>query len=169
MIKILHNNWPDLIAANKIQGVLSQKITDSDYGSLRKAGVNTFVEVGDETIYGVIGGGYATDKSSIGVTRNSDYWKQLMSDYQKLIVSETNNISDGISRLLDKTANRCLDIRLIYLNDEELTFYEKLNDVCLQLYRAESYYRLCSPKDLFFNADYYNPRVMRLTNKIHIS
>lgn len=142
MVKIIHNNWPDLIATNKIQGVLSKKITDADYGSLRKAGVNTFVEVGDETIYGVIGGGYATDKSSVDVTRNSDYWKQLMSDYQKLIVSETNNIIDGISRLLDKTANRCLDIRLIYLNDDELTFYEKSNDVCLQLYREESYYRL---------------------------
>lgn len=169
MVKILHNNWPDLIATNKIQGVLSKKITDADYGSLRKAGVNTFVEVGDETIYGVIGGGYATDKSSVDVTRNSDYWKQLMSDYQKLIVSETNNIIDGISRLLDKTANRCLDIRLIYLNDDELTFYEKSNDVCLQLYREESYYRLCSPRDLFFNADYYNPRGMHLANKIHIS
>lgn len=92
-----------------------------------------------------------------------------MSDYQKLIVSETNNIIDGISRLLDKTANRCLDIQLIYLNDDELTFYEKSNDVCLQLYREESYYRLCSPRDLFFNADYYNPRGMHLANKIHIS
>lgn len=169
MIKILHNNWPELIATSKIQGVLSQEITDADYGSLRKAGVNTFVEVCDGTVYGAIGGGYATNKSSVDVTRNSDYWKRLMSNYQKLIVSETNNITDGISRLLGKNANRCLDIRLICLNDDELTFYEKSNNVCLHFYRKELYYRLCSPEGLFFNADYYNPRVMRMANKIHIS
>lgn len=169
MIKILHNNWPDLIATNKIQGVLSQKVTDADYGALRKAGITTFVEVGDETIYGVIGGGYATDKSSVEVTRNSDYWKQLMSNYQKLIVSETNNIIDGISRLLDKTANRHLHIQLIFLNDNELTFYEKTNGVCLQLYKEKAYYCLCYPRDLFFDADYYNSRVMRSVNKIRTS
>ena len=58
---------------------------------------------------------------------------------------------------------------VVISNDNELTFYEKTNGVCLQLYKEKAYYRLCYPRDLFFDADYYHSRVMRLANKIHTS
>ncbi len=154
MIKIIHDNWPDIISRFKINGVLTQKVTDADYALLRKAGVSSFVEVDGEIIYGIMGGGYATDRSSIEVTRNADYWNQLMRNCQKIIVSEVNGIIGGIGRLLGRDANIHLEFELICLNDNEFTLYEKANNVCLQLYRDKTYYRLCLPADLFRDAEY---------------
>lgn len=149
MIKIIHENWPELISKHKINGLSSQKITDNEYEFFRKSGVNTFVGVDDGTIYGPIGGGYAMDGSSAEVVLESDCWKQTMHDCQELIVSKANSIIDGISRLSNKTVNRCLNIQLFFLSDDEFTFFEKSNGVCLQLYKGESYFSLCYPKDLF--------------------
>lgn len=161
MVKILHNNWPELIAQHKLNGLLSHQISDADYDKLRRAHVSTFVEVGDETIYAILGGGYASDGSSVEVTRNADFWKEQMECYQKVVVAEAKGIIDGIKRLTNKTANRNLVIKMICLNDDEISLFEENNRVCLQFYKKESFYRICFPQDLFREQENYKWIKMR--------
>ncbi|MGM9643856.1 MAG: hypothetical protein ACI3X1_02090 [Eubacteriales bacterium] len=164
MIRIIHENWPELIANKKIKGVLTQQITDADYELLRKAGISTAVEVGDENMYVSIGGGYASNGSSLEVTRNTDYWKELMTEYQKAVVAEVNQIVKAICELTNKEAQRYMTFQMIYLNDDVATLYEKANGVCLQLFRNETYHRVCFPQDVFIDNDYDYLEVIKLFN-----
>ena len=161
MVKILHNNWPELIAKHKINGVLSHEIDDENYGKIRKAHISTFVEVGGNAMYAILGGGYASDGSSLEVTHNADYWKNLMRNYQKAIVSEARGILNAIEQFTDKPLNKNLIMKMICLNDDEISLFEENNRVCLQFYKEKTFYRICFPEDLFREQENYRWTKMR--------
>ncbi len=161
MVKILHNNWPELLERNKLQGVLATKVTDELYDKFRRCGGTTMVDVGDNTVYGMLGGGYASDGSSVEATRNSDHWKQKMDAYQKVIVDDVKNIIDGIYKLTKKTVKTNLVIKLICLTDDEFSFYEETNNICFQLYKDDTLCRICFPQDLFREQENYKWIKMR--------
>ena len=162
MVKILHDNWPDKIEDRKLNGFKSaERFSDKQYQEIRKSGGLVIIDIGDGNIYGMLGGGYASNGSSIEVTRNTDYWKEVMENYQDLIVIETNNIIGGIEKLTNKTAIRDLVIKMICLNDDEISLFEENNRVCLQFYKKESFYRICFPQDLFREQENYKWIKMR--------
>ena len=76
LIRIIDNNWPDLIEKHRLQGVtsLAEKLDDEKYAMLRKANMSAFVEVEENKVFGLIGGGYASDGSSVEAVRTSDHW-----------------------------------------------------------------------------------------------
>ncbi len=77
-IQIIRDNWPWLIEKNLLKGVsLSQKITEEEYYNLRKAHISTFTELTDGSLYGVIGGGYASDGSSSEAVHQADYLRRV--------------------------------------------------------------------------------------------
>ena len=64
IITIIHENWPDLLENCRVRGVneLMYELQDRDRQELRKAGVSTFLDMPDGTIYmepglGLTGGG----------------------------------------------------------------------------------------------------------------
>jgi len=70
MIRVLHENWPDSISQFRLKGIvgLATHISDHDIGNLRKAHVQTMVEV-DDVVYVPLGGGVMTSGDSMQVVR----------------------------------------------------------------------------------------------------
>ena len=100
MIRIIHDNWPELIEKNHVKGVLGleEKIDNHTYGLFRKGGVSTFVELGENEVYGLIGGGYASNGFSNEAVRNAEFWLNRLGVFQL-------NIKDN-AMWIGKTINR---------------------------------------------------------------
>ncbi len=83
MIEVLHRDWPDSISNLRLVGLHgpTEQISPADRSRLRRLGVQTVVQTSDGVLYAPIGGGYATDGSSILVTRDlmnlRDYFREL--------------------------------------------------------------------------------------------
>jgi hypothetical protein len=83
LVEIIHQNWPWTIEAFRLPGIvaLTQSTSPEERSDLRRAGVQTLVCTSDGVTYGLLGGGYATDGSSLGVTQDlisfREYFKQL--------------------------------------------------------------------------------------------
>lgn len=62
IIKILHNNWPQILDLYLMRGVteVKPKISNEDRAALRKAGVSTVVEIAKGIVYMPLGGGYSS-------------------------------------------------------------------------------------------------------------
>jgi hypothetical protein len=68
IVEIIHRNWPDSIRQYRIKGIeLERKATDSEIKQLRGAGILTMLEMKDGTIYMPVGGGIASDRTSLQV------------------------------------------------------------------------------------------------------
>lgn len=99
LIKILHRNWPAAIAGFKLNGVLgiAHSVSNRDIAKLRKAGVQTTVEVGPGVVYAPLGGGYSTAGTSIRTTMQSD-------KYRRIIRSLESYVRENLQIFLDKIA-----------------------------------------------------------------
>ena len=71
-IEILHSNWPDSIKNHKLPGELMHGTDANTIKAMRKAKINAPVETQDGTIYRQLGGGYATDGTSLRVVMNAN-------------------------------------------------------------------------------------------------
>ena len=148
----------------KIKGIVSggEEITDESYDLLRNNGISAFVDVGNGNIYMSFGGGYASNKSSVDVTRGAFYWKELMHNYQSLVVRESKNIIKAIYQIRENDTDCDLCFSLIGINDDTLILIENNNRICLQLFKSKNYYRMFYPKDLISIEEYQNIRNNRL-------
>lgn len=101
LIRVIHDNWPSVIAAKKINGVvgLSHIATDSDIAALRKAGVQTMIQLEPGVVYAPLGGGYSTAGTSIESTMRSDWYMRLI-----------RNLEDHVKENLDKFTTRIRDL-----------------------------------------------------------
>ena len=59
MVRIIRDNWPNLLKRFHIKGVtgLTEKLDDHAYGEIRNANITTLLELGENEVYGMIGGG----------------------------------------------------------------------------------------------------------------
>jgi hypothetical protein len=56
MLKILKNNWPELLEPCRIHGITGATYNDGEIGQLRRSGINSPIEI-DGDVYVPIGGG----------------------------------------------------------------------------------------------------------------
>lgn len=72
-VRILHRNWPEVMAKYRIHGVVAgpKPMSDDDIGKLRKRRYTGFLLMPDGTLYMGPGGGYSTDGTSTDVV-----WKR---------------------------------------------------------------------------------------------
>lgn len=103
LIKILHRNWPATIADFKLNGVLGleHSVSNQDIAKLRKAGVQTMVEVGPGVVYAPMGGGYSTAGTSIRATMQSD-------NYRRIVRSLEEHVRENLQMFLDKIVEQGL-------------------------------------------------------------
>lgn len=65
IVQVIHSNWPKLIVRHRIHvDGLSHIASNEDIKALRKAHINTLLQLKDGTVYAPIGGGYASDGTS---------------------------------------------------------------------------------------------------------
>ena len=97
MISIVNSNWPELLDPFRLKNAsLTQFVSDKEYDMLRKAHINSFVEIGHEIIASV-GGGYALSGVSFKAARQSDYWINMCSNLQLSIVQNASIIINTIN------------------------------------------------------------------------
>ncbi|SMB88776.1 hypothetical protein SAMN00017405_0525 [Desulfonispora thiosulfatigenes DSM 11270] len=150
MIEIIHNNWPELIEKNKLKGVvgLTEKIDDKSYSVLRKTNSTTLVEIGENKVYGLIGGGYASDGSSIEAVRTSDYWYNYIRKIELYILDEYQNFKRQMLPFDSCSMDKKLEIKLLTLTEEELILLEKRRNVIIKVNYNSGNIRMCKLSSL---------------------
>jgi hypothetical protein len=84
MIKILHDNWPDSLEDHTIKGVvgIEKNPTSEEIDALRKANINSVIEI-DGKFYFSIGGGYLASGVSMVVMHQVDRIMIRIHDFEK--------------------------------------------------------------------------------------
>ena len=100
LLKIIEENWPELLKPHHIKGAvrLSVQLDDEQYGVLRDAHATSFVELGENKVYGLIGGGYMSDGSSGEAVRREQFWHNRIKLFEMVIRGNMPFISSVVRR-----------------------------------------------------------------------
>ena len=117
LIKTVHDNWPKSIEKYLLKGVsgLSVTLSDNDIIKMRKAGVNTAIEIAPNLVYSLLGGGYNSSGLSVYVSREVDYYYNFLYKLQMQIFNDLEQISQDIFKH-KKNINNKIELKLIVLN-----------------------------------------------------
>lgn len=152
---ILRNNWPECIKPYRINGVveLCVKLDDSDYGKLREANVNSLVELGNNEVYGMIGGGFSANGFSTEVIQKRNSMIRCLKHYQDLLINHVVWIGKTINRLRRKnTDNVQLRIKFLWLDSfDKITVVEQNSSLIIQIDARENSIRICEPYECLNN------------------
>ena len=150
MVRILYNNWPELIKKNHIVGLsgLAEKLNDSDYENLRRAHASTFVEIAPDNVFWGIGGGYMSSGLSQEVLHKKEYQLRFLSNAQDIIIYNHFIIKKTVKNMC---ALHCdyYKYNLLFFSKDELTVAEKNNRKIIQIIFSQSILRICEPQELF--------------------
>ena len=87
LLRIVHANWPALIEANILHGVLGTELTDGEVHELRRKNANSAVDIGGKAI-APLGGGMAGDGSSVLCTQFSSRLLWELRRHQEVLDDE---------------------------------------------------------------------------------
>ncbi|WP_026894328.1 hypothetical protein [Clostridiisalibacter paucivorans] len=165
LIEIIYNNWPELIEKNKLEGIvgLTEKLDDKGYSMLRKANATTLVEIGENNVYGLIGGGYASDGSSTEAVRTSDYWYNYIRKIELYIRDDYQSFKRQMLPFDPFSMEKILQIKLLTLTEEELIFLEKQRNFIIKADYNSGNIRMCKLSSLLDEFLYTSQR-RRLTD-----
>lgn len=145
MLRIIEENWPQLLAPYRLHGVanLSEVFNDEEYSKLRKANVSTLVQTRENHVYGFMGGGYMSDGSSGEARRNANFWKNHLHICEQIIKDNMNNIISAIQSARGDISPD-FEIRLVKLpiNADEMTVVEVRNFMGIQLLMKQKQLRI---------------------------
>lgn len=160
MIRILRDNWPDLLERFHLKDIsgLTKKIDDYTYGQLREAHVTTLLELGENEVYALMGGGYASNGFSTEALRNADFWMNRLGEFQQAVVSKAEWIGKTINYLLGVEAAYCnLKIELLWISEkDEVTMCERNSSHIVQLNAKESWLWICKPWEVLGDGKLYS-------------
>ncbi|MEZ5529534.1 MAG: hypothetical protein R3E57_06325 [Porticoccaceae bacterium] len=134
LIEIVHRNWPQSIEHYKVKGILgmASEINDDDHAQLRKSGISTFVEMSDGVIYGMLGGGYAMDGSSIEARTYSDRMLNLLVEIEE---HAKNNVEEIARLVLENSSEEPSIISLnLDIDGDKIYLFEKSTNIRLLMY-----------------------------------
>lgn len=153
LVRIIRDNWPELIERFHVEDVLclTEKLDDHAYSEMRKANMTTFLELGENEVYGLIGGGYASNGFSIEALRNADFWLNRLGLFQLLVRDNAAWIIKTINKEFDRKKQFChLEIKLLWIDSKDkVTMFIKNIGLILQANSKEHWLRLCEPYELF--------------------
>lgn len=152
MISIIYRNWPELIEKNKLPGQahLTVPMNDEDFAIARQERMTSFVDIGDGNVFGLIGGGYASDGSSIEAVRRAYYWYNTLKLCEMNIVNTIRQIHEAIETLLGRKAEVDMQIFLLFVEKENILTYDKANKIIIEIGMNEAYMKCVLPQHLFW-------------------
>lgn len=151
LVKIIDDNWPELLDKFHLKDVrrLTEQFTDEEYKKLREAHISTFVELGENKVFGMIGGGYMSDGSSGEALRAADFWHNHLKRIQKILV-ENMDMLCGLIEQVSECESKEYKVKLLWVDSEkEFTFCELQRHVIIQLNMKDGYWRACHPFEVF--------------------
>lgn len=97
LVEIIHANWPETIERYRILGWSAPRMawSSEERQQLRNAGGQTLVSTRDGTTYAPIGGGYATDGSSLDLSFH-------LSQTRQYLLSLRNAVSESETEIREK-------------------------------------------------------------------
>ncbi|WP_249175525.1 hypothetical protein, partial [Clostridium tyrobutyricum] len=156
MIGILYNNWPDSMEKFHIKEIssLSKKIDDKAYTQLRKSGVSTLVEIEKNKVFGLIGGGYASDGSYIEAVRQHDYWHNYLSRIEFYIKENYYKLKQQMLCFDKRSLDKPLKIQMLTLTNDELIILEKERMVIIKCNYRNSNISMSRLRDIIYENSY---------------
>lgn len=145
MVRIIHDNWPELIERIHLKGIdgLTETVDDAMYEIARDNSCTTFADLGPGQVYGMIGGGYASDRSSTEVVRWHDIWMGRMQVFEEII-------KEQVVWITEQTGSKELDVNLLWTEDaDKVTMIEKNSGMILQIDMTENWLRVCKLHEVF--------------------
>lgn len=150
MIRIIENNWPQLLEPYKLKDVvrLSETFDDEAYSKIRKAHATSFVQTGENKVYGLIGGGYMSDGSSGEAMRNADFWYRHLKFCESRIKLCMPTIVQAVQSMRTEAVSE-YEIKLACLpeNSNEIKVMEIHNFVGIQMLLEEGRFRIYRIED----------------------
>jgi hypothetical protein len=99
IVEIIHRNWPESIKQYRLRGTaLEKKPSDSDIKELRGAGVLTTLEMQDGAIYMPVGGGIASDRTSLQVALAQDEYYRRVHDLEEYFKNNVLEIAKQVEK-----------------------------------------------------------------------
>jgi hypothetical protein len=97
LIEICHANWPDTLAPYRLPAgvVPPPNSTEPELQQLRRAHVNTFVQVPDGTAYAPPGNGATTSGVAVDVAMACNKYRKIMRNFERYVESNIGNIAQG--------------------------------------------------------------------------
>jgi hypothetical protein len=153
LVRILRDNWPELIERFHLEGVteLVEKYDDHQYGQIRDAHISTFVELGKNEVYGMIGGGYMSNGYSTEALRNADFWMNRLAVFQKIVKDNASWIGKTINEYIGVAASYCnMIVQLLWIdNADKVTMVETASGLIVQIDTQENWIRICKSNEVF--------------------
>ena len=167
LIEIIHNNWPELIEKNRINGMtgMAEKLDDKSYSKIRKANAITMLELGENQVYAMIGGGYSSDGSSTEAVTTSDYWYNYIRKIELYIRDEYKNFKIQMLPLDPLSIEKIIEIKLLTLTEEELILLEKQRNIIIKVDYNSGNIRMCKLSSLL-DEFLYNSRNDRFKGEV---
>lgn len=150
LVRIVYSNWPQLLEPYHLKDVVSlaEDMDDEQYSMVREAHATTFVQVEENQVYGLIGGGYMSDGSSGDALRSADHWHNCMKHYEIILRENMSVILTTMEKAKDGPVITDLDVILWYFEStDDITLYEKNNQLGIQMLLEEGRIRVFKPMD----------------------
>ncbi|MRN52746.1 hypothetical protein [Paenibacillus monticola] len=130
LAKIIHRNWPETIECYKINGFSPSApiITDKDINYFRKSGASIFIELDDNAVYGPMGGGISTNRTSVNAIYQNDYFHFRIDKIKQEI---SNNIFNYANHVRETVGHLPTEMEFILNIDIKNNFsvYEKNSNI----------------------------------------
>lgn len=150
MIKIIHTNWPELLENYHMKGVpcLTEEIDDEMYNKIREAHISTAVQIAENEVYCLMGGGYMSNGASGEAMRISIRWHNRMCECEKMLKANKNIIFEFIQSARGKV-DRNLEICLLTADSlDDITVIERKNRVGIQMLLKDGKFRFFILEDM---------------------
>lgn len=111
LIEIVDRDWPELISSHRLNGGIEPNLTNEEYDLLRKAHVNTGIQLSNGHSYIILGGGYTTAGTSMEAMRNVTMVNHRFMDLYK-------NLEEATIQVGDDASVEEFEVRIKRINDE---------------------------------------------------
>ncbi|EJT5912886.1 hypothetical protein N2W46_000129 [Clostridium perfringens] len=138
MIRIIYDNWPQLIESNHLKGVrsMTELLDNQAYSDLRKANISTMVQIKEDLVFAPFGGGYMCDGSSMDAVLRRNFWIKTIRTQEHNLVKNIEYILNLI-KIKKESVNKNLEFMLLEFKIDKkftvLTVLEKNNEIILEL------------------------------------
>lgn len=128
-IQIIRDNWPETIEKYRLPEVKAvEHITEDKHTLARKKHALTMTELEDGSCYMLLGGGYASDGSSITAVRMYDTCMKQLHDAEKVLrnnLSKQSKLREWMENEVEISTSAPLDIHLVAIGDKSFLMIEE--------------------------------------------
>lgn len=135
LLEIVNKNWPDLLKVYCIEGVRPEvQMSANDINHLRKAGINTFIELSDGKSYISMGGGITAAKTSMRAVESYVELMRGLNGVEDQIRANGNKLAIHVQPKNHSFRDRTSYVFICKRIGDKIRFYDVVNNNYWQSY-----------------------------------